>query len=215
MPLLRDLVPQPDARCTRTVRRRRRFAPLATAFGPTGLVVIACSSTNVTGQDRGHAGPLRRGILQAAGGGAEVAEPALTMEFGDSWQEAWLGSPAVVDLDGDGDQEIVAPRGETLKVWSADGSLVRVHDAFPSRVWAGAVVLDLEGPISKDSSMQLLRERRFMPSRRKGTSWTGSPSFGVMSCVHSPPVISTVTVTSRTVTVTTSDLDENTAKPTS
>lgn len=87
--------------------------------------------------------PLPEAACDVDGGGTEVAEPTLTMEFSDSWQEAWLGSPAVVDLDDDGEMEIIAPRGATLKVWSADGTLLRVHDDFPGRVWASAVVADL------------------------------------------------------------------------
>jgi len=106
-------------------------------------VAASCGGSGVSGQDGDIAAPLPEASCEAAGGGTDVAEPTLLVSFSDSWQEAWLGSPAVVDLDDDGTNEIVAPRGETLKVWSADGTLLRVHEDFPGRVWASAVVADL------------------------------------------------------------------------
>jgi len=97
----------------------------------------------VTGQDGDLPAPLPEASCAADSGNTEVAEPTLSVTFSDSWQEAWLGSPAIVDLDDDGAKEVIAPRGETLKVWAADGTLLRVHDDFPGRVWASAVVADL------------------------------------------------------------------------
>src|SRR5215213_5959804 len=34
-----------------------------------------------------------------SGGSADVAAPELRLSLADSWEEAWLGSPAVADLD--------------------------------------------------------------------------------------------------------------------
>src|SRR5581483_5506190 len=42
---------------------------------------------------------------------------------GSAMDEGWLGSPAVVDLDGDGVPEIIAARTRTLYVWHADGTI--------------------------------------------------------------------------------------------
>lgn len=103
----------------------------------------ACSSTGATGPGGDVTAPLPGASCEARTGSEAVAEPSLLVSFRDSWQEGWLGSPGIADLDGDGNQEIVAPRGETLKIWNADGTLLRVHDDFPGRIWASAVVADL------------------------------------------------------------------------
>jgi hypothetical protein len=45
---------------------------------------------------------------QAAGGGsATSAAPTLLVTLFDRWHEAWLGSPAVADLTGNGPREIL------------------------------------------------------------------------------------------------------------
>ncbi len=116
---------------------------LRKGWGFVCLTAVGCSSGGASGEDGDVAAPLPEASCAADGGTEEVQEPTLAFGFSDSWQEAWLGSPALVDLDDDGTLEIVAPRGETLKVWSADGTLLRVHDDFPGRVWASAVVADL------------------------------------------------------------------------
>ncbi|MBI5489745.1 MAG: VCBS repeat-containing protein [Deltaproteobacteria bacterium] len=59
----------------------------------------------------------------------------------------WFSSPAVVDLDGDGAREIVAPFYD-IAVWSADGALLDRMDEGTShhgRVYAPEVVADLDG----------------------------------------------------------------------
>jgi hypothetical protein len=77
-----------------------------------------------------------------AGGGATVAAPELIAELGDEWHEAWLASPAVADLDGDGTPEIVAARHGRVLGWHADGSVVFKQDVG-GRCWASPVVADL------------------------------------------------------------------------
>ena len=52
-----------------------------------------------------------------------MAEPQLVATLADRWHEAWLASPAVADLDGDGTREIVVPRHEQLIVWHLDGTI--------------------------------------------------------------------------------------------
>ncbi|HEU4408184.1 MAG TPA: VCBS repeat-containing protein [Polyangiaceae bacterium] len=78
----------------------------------------------------------------ASGGRAEVAAPELVAELGDEWHEAWLASPAVADLDGDGTPEIVAARHGRVIVWHADGGVVFRRDV-EGRCWASPVVADL------------------------------------------------------------------------
>ncbi len=75
-------------------------------------------------------------------GSSTVAAPELMTEISDRWHEAWSGSPAVADLDGDGTMEIIAPRENRLYVWHLDGEVVFRGDT-QGRIWAPPVVADL------------------------------------------------------------------------
>jgi outer membrane protein assembly factor BamB len=72
-----------------------------------------------------------------------VAAPVLLLTLKDRYEEAWLGSAAVADLDGDGAMEIVVPRGEQLLVWSASGEVKVKFATNNGRIWASPVVADL------------------------------------------------------------------------
>lgn len=84
-----------------------------------------------------------------------VQAPMLRQTLPASWDENWLASPAVADLDGDGSMEIIAARHSVLYVWSADGALLwraawshnasDPEDHGTSRMWASPVVGDLTG----------------------------------------------------------------------
>lgn len=80
---------------------------------------------------------------EAEGGGSEVAEPELVATLFDRWHEAWLGSPAVADLDGDGEQEIVVARGNLVLGWHLDGEQVFRAEVAGGRIWASPIVADL------------------------------------------------------------------------
>jgi hypothetical protein len=80
-----------------------------------------------------------------ASGTATVAAPTLLLTLKDQGNEAWLGSPAVADLDGDGKMEIIVPRDETLVVWNADGSVRWRYTALPGRIWSSPVVANFRG----------------------------------------------------------------------
>ena len=93
---------------------------------------------------------------QASGGSSgPVQEPTLRMTLPASWDENWLASPAVADLDGDGSKEIIAARHSVLYVWNADGTLLWraawAHNASDpddhgsSRMWPSPVVGDFDG----------------------------------------------------------------------
>jgi hypothetical protein len=73
-----------------------------------------------------------------------VAAPVLLKALGGGWREAWLGSPAVVDLDGDGKMEIVVARGDRLEAFRDDGSLVFETSGCEGRIWSSPVVADLD-----------------------------------------------------------------------
>jgi hypothetical protein len=79
------------------------------------------------------------------GGSATSAAPVLLATLFDRFHEAWLGSPAVADLDGDGTNEILAPRHDRLLGWHLDGSVVfSALTVDPGdRIWASPVVGDL------------------------------------------------------------------------
>ena len=78
----------------------------------------------------------------AASGSSTVAAPSLVYTLADRWQEAWLASPAVADLDGDGTSEIIVPRHELLLVWHTDGTIAW-RATTPGRIWSSPVVADL------------------------------------------------------------------------
>src|SRR5262245_41948313 len=87
------------------------------------MVLAACGgSTSISNPPRADGGsvppPTTPSCDPAAGGGsATVAEPTMMMALADRFEEAWLGSPAVADLDGDGKNEIVVARDDKLVVW--------------------------------------------------------------------------------------------------
>jgi hypothetical protein len=91
--------------------------------------------------------PLPAASCASEGGVETVGTPTLIATLFDRWHEAWLGSPAVADLDGDGTNEIIVPRDEVLLVWHLDGTLVRKLEGQPGRIWSSPVVADLRPDI--------------------------------------------------------------------
>ena len=95
-------------------------------------------------------------VCNPAPGGSTgaVRAPVLRATLAASWDENWLASPAVADIDGDGALEIVAARHSVLYAWRADGTPFW-HTAFgqsastspehgTTRMWASPVVGDFD-----------------------------------------------------------------------
>lgn len=81
---------------------------------------------------------------KAQGGAAPVAEPKLVRNI-KTGETGWFASPAVVDLDGDGKNEVVAALYSTF-VFGADGTPRGAKGtATKGRVYAPHVVADLDG----------------------------------------------------------------------
>jgi hypothetical protein len=95
----------------------------------------ATTSTTVT--------PTATPSCPSEGGTAAVADPEhlRTIATGET---GWFSSPGLVDLDGDGTLEIVAPDYSTF-VYSATGERLGKGTSGEGRVYAPSVVADLDG----------------------------------------------------------------------
>ncbi|MDX6372176.1 MAG: hypothetical protein QOD98_1164, partial [Nocardioidaceae bacterium] len=82
------------------------------------------------------------------GGTAAVRSPELVRQI-PTGETGWFSSPGLVDLDGDGRLEIVAPFYSTF-VYDANGHLLGKGRSGKGRVYAPSVVTDLEGDGVKD-----------------------------------------------------------------
>ena len=72
--------------------------------------------------------------------------PVLMGSLTDDWHEAWLASPAVADLDGDGKKEIVVSRAGRVIAWHPDGSVLWKAD-LDGRTWSSPIVADFRPDI--------------------------------------------------------------------
>ncbi len=99
-----------------------------------------------------HTMILLSGILALALGAdtgvCSVSAPVLKWERGgcySSWCETgWYSSPAVADLDHDGQVEVIGAAYSVFILNGVDGSLVRQMDPEGGRVWPGVVAADLD-----------------------------------------------------------------------
>lgn len=82
----------------------------------------------------------------AGGGRTTVSAPTLTRSFRGMGEGGWLGSPAVIDLDRDGTNEVVVARGARVFAFTPTGT-ARWSAAVngSNRVWAAPVIADFQG----------------------------------------------------------------------
>lgn len=73
--------------------------------------------------------------------------PNLIATLSDSWHEAWLGSPAVADIDNDFVMEIIVPRYNQVIGWHLDNTIVFRKEILdpPARIWSSPIVANLIG----------------------------------------------------------------------
>jgi hypothetical protein len=87
-------------------------------------------------------------IAASSDGQATVQAPVLKWQHGGcytSWCETgWYSSPAVADLDNDGDMEIIGGTYTVFVLNGNDGSIQWSVDPPGGRVWPGVVVTDLD-----------------------------------------------------------------------
>lgn len=115
---------------------------------PTGNPTSSPTSSptsDPTGDPSGETTEPPPATCEPAGGSDTVAAPELLVALADRYEEAWLGSPAVADLDGDGAAEIVVARESKLVVWHADGAVVWANSDASGRIWSSPVVADITG----------------------------------------------------------------------
>jgi FG-GAP-like repeat len=113
-----------------------------------GTATSTTAGPGNAGTGVGTGGPLppAPSCMPAAHGSATVQKPTLLLKLVDQGgDESWLSSPAVADLDGDGNNEIIIARGGVVVVWNADGSPKWRYDTMQDRIWASPVVADIVG----------------------------------------------------------------------
>ena len=118
-------------------------------IGCVALALASCSSA----EPGGGAGPSTTfpdaGVAPTAtceseGGSAPVAQPVFVRNM-KSGETGWFSSPGLVDLNGDGKKEIVAPFYSLFVFDAAGNKLATMQDKTQDRIYAPAVVADLDG----------------------------------------------------------------------
>lgn len=112
---------------------------LCWGIGALALVCVSCQKEIGGGN---VPPPVTPSCDPAAEGSAAVSAPELLFVLADRFHEAFLASPAVADLDGDGAVEIIVPRSNKIIAWRTDGSIKWEFDAEVGRIWASPIVAD-------------------------------------------------------------------------
>lgn len=104
------------------------------------LIQMACSAKNDVREST--TGGERNVVCEAGEATGEVQKPEFVRSL--SGQTSWFASPLVVDLDGDGRNELIAAYYDLFVYDSEMNELARIEDG-DGRVFAGHVVADLDG----------------------------------------------------------------------
>jgi hypothetical protein len=137
----------------------RRAVPLLLACS---LLAALCSS------------PARSAAPQALG--APVLKWAYAGCFNSWCQTGWYSSPAVADLDGDGQSEVIWGSYDVVALNGADGVL-RWRAASGQRVWPAVAVADLTGDGSLEVVVGRSGDQLTVYSASGAQLWTRNP-FG-------------------------------------
>ncbi|MFO0548030.1 MAG: VCBS repeat-containing protein [Polyangiaceae bacterium] len=111
--------------------------------------------SGATGTGGGGVEPPPPSCAAAPGEHSAVATPILRATLSGSWDENWLASPTLIDVDNDGALDIVAARHSVLYAWRGDGtplwqtawgySASSSPEHGDTRMWASAVAGDFDG----------------------------------------------------------------------
>jgi hypothetical protein len=111
-----------------------------------------------------------------------VSAPVLKWQRGGcftSWcQTGWYSSPAVADLDGDGQAEVIWGSYDVVALNGADGALKWRAPGGGSRVWPGVVVADLTGDGSPEVVVGRSGDKVTVLNSAGGEVWTRNPFGG-------------------------------------
>jgi hypothetical protein len=113
---------------------------------------------------------------------AAVAAPVLKWSYGGCiggpyCQTGWYASPAVADLDGDGQAEVVWGAYDLVALNGANGSL-KWRAASGQRVWPGVAVADLTGDGTLEVIVGRSGDQVTVYDRFGGVVWTRNPFGG-------------------------------------
>jgi alpha-tubulin suppressor-like RCC1 family protein len=112
---------------------------------------------------------------------AGISAPVLMWRYGGCLsgpycERAWYSSPAVADLDGDGQPDVIWGAGDVVALNGANGSL-KWRAGSDKRVWSGVAVADLTG----NGTPEVIAARKYdeltVYDRFGNTIWTRNP-FG-------------------------------------
>ncbi len=117
---------------------------IGTGGNGTGGAGNGSSASSGVGGGGGTPTPLAPTCDPTASGTSTVQAPELLIKLADRYHEGWLSSPAVADLDGDGQNEIVNLREGRVECHRPDGTLAWTA-AFTGRAWSSPVVANLVG----------------------------------------------------------------------
>ena len=123
--------------------RATLLSPVKLSSAPIAVLVATISLASGGSSSATDYGRTARAGCAAANGTAAVAAPRFVRTIA-TGETGWFASPGLVDLNGDGRLEIVAPFYSTF-VFDAKGRPLGKGTATKGRVYAPGVVADLDG----------------------------------------------------------------------